>query len=72
MSQKPLSMGDRLRQLRMARGQSLQQAASAIGCTKPHLSELERGTSSNPTLNLLRAIAKTYGVSVAYIIGDPS
>ncbi len=61
-------MGERLRQLRLARNESLQQAATPAGCSKPHLWQLERGLSENPTLDLLRGLAQHYGVSVSYII----
>lgn len=64
------TMGARLRELREARGLSLQQAATPIGCSKPHLWEIERGMQVNPTLDLLRRLASYYGVSVGYIIGD--
>lgn len=66
----PEDMPARLRKLRTDRGESLRQAAAAIGCTNPHLWELERGSSANPGLLLLRAMGRHYGVSVAYIIGD--
>jgi transcriptional regulator with XRE-family HTH domain len=64
------TLGHRLRQLRQARGESLSQAATGIGCTKPHLHDLERGVSANPSLALLRGLARHYGCSVAQIIGD--
>lgn len=63
-------IGARLRRLREDRGESLQQAAEAIGCTKPHLWELEKGSSANPSLSLLRAMASHYGVTVAQLIGE--
>ena len=65
-----MTMGERLRELRQARGLSLQQAATPIGCSKPHLWEIESGTSANPSLDLLRKLAAFYGVSVGHIIGD--
>ena len=70
MSEHRSELGDRLQQLRQARGESLRQAAAGIGCTKTHLHELERGVSANPSLSLLRGLAAHYGVTVAQIIGD--
>lgn len=49
---------------------SLSEAAGYIGCTKSHLWEIERGTATNPGLNILRGAAKTYDVSVAALIGE--
>ncbi len=66
----PPDLAERLRHLRTSRGESLQQAAAEIGCTKPHLWELESGKSDNPSLRLLRGLAKHYGVTVAQIIGE--
>jgi transcriptional regulator with XRE-family HTH domain len=63
-----MTMGDRLRELRLARGESLQKAATPVGCSKPHLWELERGITDNPTLDLLRRLAQHYGVTVSYLI----
>jgi len=62
----------RLRALRTERGETLQEVADAVGCSKPHLWELETGRSGNPRLQLLRALAAHYGVRVAYLIGEDS
>lgn len=61
--------------IRLKRGRkdakvSLSEAAHRIGCTKAHLWELEDGRADNPGLKLLRSIAKVYGVSVAWLIGE--
>ena len=32
---------------------SLSEAAKLIGCTKPHLHDIEKGKSANPTVSLL-------------------
>lgn len=58
----------RIRQWREQRGWSLSQAAKAVGTTKPHLWELENGHTANPTLKLLRGMAKAYGVTVGELI----
>ena len=62
------TMGQRLRELRLARGESLQQAAAPSGCSKAHLWQLERGMTDNPTLGMLRSLAQHYGVTIGYII----
>jgi len=68
----PAAIGARLRQLRVDRGESPAQAASSIGCAGQHLRDIEGGKSANPGLQLLRSLARHYGVTVAYIIGEAS
>lgn len=63
-------IGDRLKELRVKHGESLQQVADGIGASKAHVWELETGKSSNPSIELLIALARHYGVSVAYLIGE--
>lgn len=65
-----MSFGATLKNLRMKRGESLQRAADAVGISKAHFWELERGQSNNPSVNLLRAIADHYGVSISYLTGE--
>lgn len=59
-----------LRELRTASAQSLQQVADRVGTSKAHLSDLERGVARNPGIELLKALAEVYGVSVASLIGE--
>lgn len=56
--------------LREKHGLSLQKAADCIGVSKAHIWELERGASSNPSLNIIERMATAYGVSVASLLGD--
>jgi transcriptional regulator with XRE-family HTH domain len=65
-----MSLGTRLRQLRMGKKESLQALADAIGVSKPHLWELESGRSQNPSLELLQKIARHFGVSIASLVGE--
>lgn len=51
-------------------GLTLQEVADAVGSTKPHISELERGKSNNPTIKLAYRIAAIFGVSVYDIWPD--
>lgn len=72
MSEADGSMGARLAQLRSERDQSLQHVADAVGVSKAHIWELERGSSDNPGLKLLRALAQHFRCPVAYLIGEVS
>ena len=65
-----MTLGARLRVLRLKQRESLQQVADAVGASKPHIWELERGRSSNPSLDLLTRIARHFDVTVAYLVGE--
>lgn len=65
-----MSIGARLKQLRMKKGQSLQQVADAVGSSKAHIWELETGKSANPSIALLTRLADHLGVSAAYLVGE--
>lgn len=66
-----MSLGAKLNELRMRKGESLQQTADTVGVTKTHIWELEKGKSSNPSADLLRKLADHFKVTVDYLI-DPS
>lgn len=66
-----MAIGERLKELRVARGQSLQQVADAVGASKAHIWELESNRSKNPSLDLLRRLATHFGTTVAYLISEP-
>lgn len=65
-----MDIGARLYGLRQASGESLQAVADAVGVSKAHVWELEKGRSRNPSFDLVRKLAKHYGVSVDVIAGD--
>jgi transcriptional regulator with XRE-family HTH domain len=65
-----MDIGARLYGLRQASGESLQAVADAVGVSKAHVWELEKGRSRNPSFDLVRKLAKHYGVSVNVIAGD--
>ena len=65
-----MSVGARIEELRRRKGQSLQQVADAVGVSKAHIWELEKGRSSNPSFELVRRLAKHFGVSVEVLAGD--
>jgi transcriptional regulator with XRE-family HTH domain len=63
--------GIRLRQFREAKGLTLQQVADAVGCTKAYVWELEMRKGQKPTAERLNAIAKTLGVTIQDLLGEP-
>lgn len=65
-----MTLGEKLKQLRVGKGQSLQQVADAIGASKPHVWELETGRSRNPSLDLLSRLASHFGTTIAFLVGD--
>lgn len=66
-------LSERLKQLRMAQGLSLDELAAKIGgfVTKQALSKYERGTAK-PSTRVLNKLAKALGVKAAYFWEEPS
>jgi len=62
--------GARLKELRIRKNQSLQQVADAVGASKAHIWELEKGDSRNPSTDLLRRLADHFDVSIANLVGE--
>jgi Zn-dependent peptidase ImmA (M78 family)/DNA-binding XRE family transcriptional regulator len=71
--EKPMNIGDRLKQIRLARGFSLEELAAEMGgiVTKQSLSKYEKG-KSEPSLRVLNALALSLGVKSAYFYETPS
>jgi transcriptional regulator with XRE-family HTH domain len=67
----PSPFGIRLRQLREAKGLTLQQVADAAGCSKGYVWELEMREGQRPTAERLNAIGKLLGVTVEDLLGEP-
>jgi transcriptional regulator with XRE-family HTH domain len=65
-----MSLGARLTELRLKRNVSLQTVADAVGVSKAHIWELEKGRADNPTLSLLAGLADYFSVTVAYLVGE--
>jgi transcriptional regulator with XRE-family HTH domain len=65
-----MSLGARLKELRIKKNQSLQDVAEAVGASKAHIWEIERGGSKNPTMELLNKLADHFAVSVSYLVGE--
>ena len=64
------SIAERVKVLREASGMSLQAVADRVGCSKAHIWEMETGKALNPGVELLRAIGRCFGVTVAFLIGE--
>jgi len=65
-----MGFGARIAELRREANESLQQVAEAVGVTKTHIWELERGRTSNPSLAVIRGLADHFGVSVASLVDE--
>ena len=55
-----VTLAQRLKELRLKKGDSLQGLADAVGVSKAHVWELETGKSKNPSIELLTKLAKHF------------
>jgi transcriptional regulator with XRE-family HTH domain len=65
-----MSFGLRLSDLRRKKGESLQQVADAVGVSKAHIWEMEKGRADNPSVALVSRLAEHYGTTVAFLVGE--
>lgn len=65
-----MSLGLRISELRRKSGQSLQQVADAVGVSKAHIWELEKGRADNPSVGLVTRLADHFGVSVSLLVNE--
>jgi transcriptional regulator with XRE-family HTH domain len=65
-----MSIGVRLKELRVKKNKSLQELGDAVGASKAHIWEIERGGSKNPSMDLLTKLAEYFDVSVSYLVGE--
>jgi transcriptional regulator with XRE-family HTH domain len=65
-----MSFALKLAELRRRKNQSLNDVAQAVGISKAHVWQLERGDSKNPSLDLVRRLADHFDVTVAYFAGE--
>lgn len=65
-----MMLGERINRLRLEKGESLQDVASAVGVSKAHIWELEKGRTDNPAMALVTKLADHFGVSVSYLVGE--
>jgi len=63
-----LTFGEKIKQLRTAKGESLQSVADAAGISKAHIWELERGRAKNPTVSTVKTLAAYFGADYADLI----
>ena len=69
-----VTIGERIRELRTAKGQTGGQVATYLGITSVHVSNIESG-KRKPSLDLLAKLAHYFGCSTDYLLGltdDPS
>src|SRR3954463_9079718 len=64
-------LGSRVKQLRAARGWSLEVLANASGVSRSMLSEIER-EQANPTLAVTMRIAQAFGMALGGLLEMPS
>jgi transcriptional regulator with XRE-family HTH domain len=57
-------------ELRLKSRQSLQDVADAVGVSKAHIWELEKGRTDNPSMALVTRLADHFGVSIRYLVGE--
>ena len=65
-----MGVGARIVELRLKKGFSLQEVADAVGVSKAHIWDLEKGRADNPSMALVQNLAEHFGVSTAYLIGE--
>lgn len=65
-----MSFAMRIAELRRQKGESLNDVAAAVGVSKAHIWQLERGTTSNPSMALVTRLANHFGVTVASLAGE--
>ena len=65
-----MSIAAKLKELRVKKKQSLQDVADAVGASKAHIWEIERGGSKNPSMELLTKLARHFDISVSSLVGE--
>ena len=65
-----MSFAARLNQMRVAKRMSLQQVGDAIGISKAHVWNLEKGKAENPSMELVLKLADVFQVRVADLVGE--
>jgi transcriptional regulator with XRE-family HTH domain len=65
-----MSFARKLHDLRLARRLSLQNVADAVGISKAHVFNLEKGITANPSMELVVKLAELFRVRVADLVGD--
>lgn len=65
-----MSFAERLHGLRIAKRMSLQDVATAVGMSKAHVWNLEKGLSDNPSMEVVMKLAGLFRVRIADLVGE--
>lgn len=65
-----MSFARQLHDLRMRNRLSLQEVATAVGISKAHVWNLEKGLSEKPSIDLVVKLADLFRVRVADLVGE--
>ena len=65
-----MSFARKLHDLRHAQRKSLQDVATAVGISKAHVFNLEKGITANPSMDLVVKLAELFRVRVADLVGE--
>ena len=65
-----MSFAQKLHTLRLQNRLSLQDVADRIGVSKAHVFNLEKGTTRNPSMELVLKLADLFRVRVADLVGE--
>jgi transcriptional regulator with XRE-family HTH domain len=65
-----MRLGPRIAKLRRQKNQSLQEIADAVGVSKAHIWEMEKGIATNPSMMLVTRLADHFGVTIAFLVGE--
>lgn len=65
-----MSFASKLHDLRIAQKKSLQQVADAVGISKAHVFNLEKGITANPSMDLVKKLAELFRVRVSDLVGE--
>lgn len=65
-----MSFASKLHDLRVANRKSLQDVATAVGISKAHVFNLEKGITANPSMDLVVRLAELFRVRVADLVGE--
>src|SRR3954463_1719129 len=67
---KIMTLATRVAKLRRSKGKSLQEVGDAVGVSKAHIWELEKGRTDNPSMALVTRLADHFDVTVAFLVGE--
>lgn len=65
-----MSIGEKLKALRLQKGCTLQVVADGVGCSKTHIWDMENGKTNNPGFSLVINLAKYFCVMPSYFCED--